>query len=303
MQKGHDQGASARFVFRGTVIAPAVTTLRGEQGAATVRVDEVMEAPSILIAYNGRDVVVVPPARTVLKAGDTHVFHGGGYEFGQGLTVEAVLLEDVTAAPHVAARAAADPKAAANDRRMQQRLQQASVVVAGMVESVRLPRAGAVAAARTATNALASEPGPISEHDPQWREALVTVAQAHKGQPGPRQVVVRFAASDDVRWFKAPKFHPGQTGVFSLHSTEGEPPRPSVRAAAKALAAAKGTRVYCALDPADVQPLEREEDVARLLFAARAFSPKSARRTRATSPAKRRTSRRRAAGRRAKRVR
>src|SRR5262245_59328687 len=206
--KGSDSFATSRFVFRGTVIASAAGA---PPGSATVRVDQVIEAPAILVAYNGRDVVVVPPAGTRLAVGETHLFHGGGYAFGQGLTIEAVQVEDVGAAPRAAALENTwDPRAAAADRRMQQRVQLATAVVSGVGDWVRLPRAAAVAGARTAAAAPPTRTGPISEHDPRWREAVIQVAQVHKGQPGAAQVVVRFAASDDVMWFRAPKFQPGQ---------------------------------------------------------------------------------------------
>jgi len=57
---------------------------------------------------------------------------------------------------------------------------------------------------------------PVTEHDPQWREAVVLVTAVHKGRRVPRSIRVRFPASTDVAWARAPKLHAGQQGTFLL---------------------------------------------------------------------------------------
>ena len=57
---------------------------------------------------------------------------------------------------------------------------------------------------------------PITEHDPQWCEAVVEVTAVHKGRRVPRSIRVRFPASTDVAWARAPKLHAGQQGTFLL---------------------------------------------------------------------------------------
>lgn len=89
-----------------------------------------------------------------------------------------------------------DPRFAASD-----------VVVSGRVSQLR------AAAPRTPRATL---PGPITEHDPQWREAVVKVTAVHKGRQVPRSIRVRFPASTDVAWARAPKLHAGQQGTFLL---------------------------------------------------------------------------------------
>jgi hypothetical protein len=87
------------------------------------------------------------------------------------------------------------------------RLAAADVVVSGRVAEVRaaVPRAtrGTIRA-------------PITEHDPQWQEAVVQVTAVHKGRRVPRSIKVRFPASTDVAWARAPKLHAGQEGTFLL---------------------------------------------------------------------------------------
>ena len=89
------------------------------------------------------------------------------------------------------------------------------MVVAGRVEQVR-PAKLAAAPAR---------PKRISEHDPDWQEAIIQVQDGIKGAQAGDQVVVRFPGSRDVAWVGAPRFTVGQEGTFLLHkdSTTGSP--------------------------------------------------------------------------------
>ncbi|HXU84017.1 MAG TPA: hypothetical protein VN914_21630 [Polyangia bacterium] len=57
---------------------------------------------------------------------------------------------------------------------------------------------------------------PVTEHAPDWHEAVLQVTHAHKGVPAAKEVIVRFPASTDVRWQNTPKLSPGQSGTFVL---------------------------------------------------------------------------------------
>src|SRR4029078_8799757 len=66
---------------------------------------------------------------------------------------------------------------------------------------------------------LPRPPGaPISEHEPEWQEAVVRVHHVARGGRGRRPgiVPIESAASRDVRWAKAPKFGVGQEGLWML---------------------------------------------------------------------------------------
>ena len=99
-----------------------------------------------------------------------------------------------------------------------ERFDAADVVVSGRVTAVRdtpVPNAG------------------ITEHDPLWREATLSVSATHKGARVPKTIRVRFPGSTDVAWAAAPKLQRGQKGVFLLK---------------------RDGAVFTALHPADVQP-------------------------------------------------
>lgn len=58
--------------------------------------------------------------------------------------------------------------------------------------------------------------GPITEHDPDWQEAIIRVESWIKGVQANQDIVVRFPGSLDVAWYEAPKLKVGQEGTFFL---------------------------------------------------------------------------------------
>ena len=110
-----------------------------------------------------------------------------------------------------------------------------------------------------------SPTGPITEHEPQWREAIIQVDEVLKGTHQEKQVVVRFPGSTDVMWHGAPKFEPGQQGYFILHQAESKKSR--TKAAKKQRGKARGAEAepYLALDSADFQPHDERGGVRTIL--------------------------------------
>ncbi|MBV9831348.1 MAG: hypothetical protein JOZ82_07105, partial [Marmoricola sp.] len=138
----------------------------------------------------------------------------------------------------------ADALASQRDVRLNERLAAASAVVVGTVSNTRRSVAAAATSGGTAY---------ISEHDPEWSEAVVAVDSVIKGAAADSVVIV-YPGSIDVAWFRAPKFHAGQRGVFLLHG-QGVP----------GAAAAEYDNVYTALDVPDVLPIEDHPRVRALI--------------------------------------
>jgi len=117
---------------------------------------------------------------------------------------------------------------------------------------------GRVEAVRPATLAAArGRPGPVTEHDADWQEAVIQVESAIKGaKPGDR-VVVRFPASLDVAWHGVPKFSKGQEGTFLLNpdSLSGSP---------KATMGGAQVNAYVALTSQDVLPKQAAQRIRSL---------------------------------------
>jgi hypothetical protein len=98
---------------------------------------------------------------------------------------------------------------------------------------------------------------------------VVQVNSVEKGQHRGRQAVIRFPASDDVRWHLAPKFEPGLEGLFILH----RPRKPTAKRGIAAVTAAatreevENPDAFTALHPADFQPLRKHAEIRTLLKA------------------------------------
>ncbi len=133
------------------------------------------------------------------------------------------------------------------DAQLRQRIEAAEMVIVGRVAAV----------GSATMEALGAPPGPISEHNPNWREAVIDVETAIKGAQAGQRVVVRFPASLDVAWYDTPKFSEGQEGTFILQ-------RDQVSGTATALLAGSEVAAYTALNSLDVLPRQEAERVRAL---------------------------------------
>jgi len=251
-------GDEPRFVFKGTVLklrASAEPAVKASARTAIVRVDEVVRAPEPLAEMAGHDVTVELGGRDALRAGQQAVFYAHGWVFGESLAVYAVDHPRVEAAHVAMVGIGSDPVANLANQDAKARFDRASVVISGQVVSVSLP---------ASANGDGINGEPMSEHAPIWREASIDVHAVHKGRYGAKRAVVRFPASTDVLWHRAPKFQPGQQGFFLLHRAEAAAgPR------GKLAAMPAGARTtFSALHPADFQPFDQPGGVRALVDAA-----------------------------------
>jgi hypothetical protein len=238
--------AKARFVFRGTVQQLNATTIpevRDTSHTAVVRVDQTMQAPKSLRHYTGKEITVRLDDPNQMKAGDEAMFYTDAWLFGNGgVAVRSLGEHDVgtrTAAPLAPG---SDPVTNLEDSDAQAHYDGADLVVSGTVSGVTVPPDAR------------DNRGP-REHDPQWREAVVDVEQVHKGQPT-RQVIVRFPASLDRAWHRAPKLRAGDRGHFLLHGAETGP---LVRGAEEE------PRLYTALHREDFERADHPGPIHRML--------------------------------------
>jgi len=276
--------SDATFIFQGTVKRRGAATLARlpvDARTLVVNVDHVLEAPAALAQLSGHTITVRVAGRPVPAVGQAMIFHTNGWIFGEGVAVRSVR-EEAVRRSHVAMLSrGGDPVEHKRQREVGARFDRADVVVSGRVRLVRLPSepaGGTRRGARVLARAALKPARPASEHDPHWREAVIDVDHVHKGEPRGRQIVITFPASIDVRWYKAPKFEPGQRGTFLAHGTtiEGEGRRPAVSrrmrarvALARAGATAGGRRVYTALSPLDFQPQHEPGGLHALIQARR----------------------------------
>ncbi|MBV8978413.1 MAG: hypothetical protein JO261_01200 [Alphaproteobacteria bacterium] len=118
-----------------------------------------------------------------------------------------MLLATVTPAARSADEAApAGQSQALSDQELHASIASADIVVVGRVSRIQAP----------SVPALTPQHQFVSEHNPDWQEAVIEVQQNLKGAKGASEVAVHFPASPDVAWASYPKFAVGQSGTFLL---------------------------------------------------------------------------------------
>src|SRR5262245_369270 len=224
--------AQATFVFRGVVVELKDRT-------AVVRVVEAIRAPEFLEQYVGSHITVRLSRNEKLSVSEPAVFYTHSVTVGETLVVQSLgHVPDTGTVPH---DDVVDPA-------LRAQLAKADIVITGKVTSVR-----PVPSVPSRPSGGAKVLPPISEHDPKWREATISVTRVESGGQTPPEIVVRFPSSTDVLWSKAPKLHPGQQAVFLLNRVDtGKSP-------------ARKTRTYQALALADVQPIQKVETIRSIM--------------------------------------
>ncbi|MDP9049642.1 MAG: hypothetical protein M3O31_02825 [Acidobacteriota bacterium] len=266
----NDITEDAKFLFIGTVQkldASTLTQVPKNVPTAIVHVDEVLHAPPVLAKTLGKQITVKLAKGTKPKVGEQILFHANGWLFGDTVAVESVKQEKPSLTKTMLAErvSASDPARNLADRELQNRVADADMVVEGEVSSIHLPQTESFVATRTPSSAK-----PVSEHDPQWREAVINVGAVHRGDPQTKQVVVRFPSSTDVQWYRAPKFRTGDRGVWLLHSSKeafaaGKPAKRTATSELTMASPAPGATVYTALSPMDFQPASKLHTVAPVI--------------------------------------
>jgi hypothetical protein len=253
------QGARAALVkqsdiiFIGTVTqvgAVAVPEVPASDRTIVVRVDQVLEKPAAVALTPGDSVTVQTVRAGSLRPGTQATFYTTGWIFGRGVAVREVGHEPGRSPvlATVQEQAVARARLELNDADLKAHIEKAAMVVAGRVEQVR-PAELAAAPAR---------PKRISEHDPNWQEAIIQVEDGIKGAQAGEQVAVRFPGSHDVAWVGTPKFAVGQEGTFVLHvdSTTGSP---------HTMIAGRSVPAYTALHRLDVLPKQDAQRIRSLI--------------------------------------
>jgi len=251
----------ARFVFKGTVQklrASTVPDIKDKSGTVIVRVDEIIHAPEELSYFSGHDITVQLSGRKKVKVGEQNVFHTNSWLFGDSIAVVSLRQEAVgkVSAALDMAMTTGDPVKNLLARDMKERFESADLVVSGRVTSVRLPT-DTVSAVDSASEPLT----PSSEHDPMWHEAVIDVASVHKGDGDQKTVTLRFPSSEDVMWHRAPKFKPGQDGIFMLQKSKIK----EHASAADSAGAIETVEAYTAFSPVDFQPHSHPEEADTLV--------------------------------------
>ena len=242
------------IIFIGTVTKTGAVSFSGvpaSRNTLVVRVDRIIDKPGAVSLAEGKDITVAVEDTAAFHVGTRATFYAEGWVVGEGIAVKE-LAHDLI--PAVSSRLSQGQdearvkrvKQERADAEMKERIDGADMVAVGRVVSVK-PLALATPDHR-----------PITEHNPEWQEATITVETGLKGIASGKQVVVRFPASEDVAHYGAPKFKVDQQGVFILK-------KDTITGTPKAMLGGAQVDAYVVQDRRDVLPKEASSRVRTLM--------------------------------------
>lgn len=244
------------IVFVGTVLKLGAASFAGFPASANtmvVRVEAVLEKPAAVVLRAGDSLTVVAKDVSPFRSGIHGTFYTAGWVYGEGIAVREVgheLPTDPADPPDPGQKKEEEMQArkTVSDAALRANIESANMVVVGQVKEVR------PASIPTAT---AGTTAPITEHDPEWKEAIIHVDSIIKGPASTRDIVVHFPGSIDVSWYDAPKLKVGQEATFFLRVDK-------ISGAPTAMLNNKEVTAYIALNPGDVLSKEEAQRVRAL---------------------------------------
>jgi hypothetical protein len=248
----------ANIIFAGTVSqlgASSFADVPKSPQTIVVRVESVLKKPAAVSLKKGDSVTVEVKDPGAFQPGMTATFYTDGWIFGSGVAVKELSHAMRPSGGKPGRTVGTEEKALGkiegqiSDGELKQRMDAADFVVIARVTDIR---------PWTAPD-IASVPHRVTEHDPDWHDAVIQIESVLKGPKiKKKKLVVRFPQCNDVAWVHAPKFEKHQEGIFFLtkDKTSGAP-----------VALLEGTQVnaYTCLMPGDWLPKSEEGRVRSLL--------------------------------------
>lgn len=243
------------IIFSGTVSQLAATSFPDVPKSAqtiVVKVDSVEKKPAAVSLKKGDSVTVEVKDPSAFQEGTHATFYTDGWIFGSGVAVKElghlVGAAAAESAPAPSAEMKTQSQDQISDQELMDRMKASDFVVVGRVTDVRKwnvpkPKSGA--------------PSRITEHDPDWHEAVVEVQSVLKGgKVKGSKVIVRFPNRNDVAWVSSPKFSKNQRGIFCLNRD---------KSSGATTMGGQQANVYTCLGHGDALPISEEARVRSLL--------------------------------------
>ena len=250
--------AKSSIIFSGTVSQLAATSFADVPKSAqtiVVKVDSVVKKPAAVSLKKGDSVTVEVKDPSAFQEGARATFYTDGWIFGSGVAVKELGHELGAAAAPVQGASPGKPAGQGQDQFSDQelldRMKASDFVVVGRVTDVRKwkvpkPKSGA--------------PSRVTEHDPDWQEAVVEVQSVLKGgKVKGNKVIVRFPNRNDVAWVNSPKFEKNQRAIFCLNRDQAS------GAPTTKYGGGQQVTVYTCLNHGDALPISEEARVRTLL--------------------------------------
>jgi hypothetical protein len=229
------------YIFSGTLVKHFASTMpeyvKGKD-ASIVRVDKVLKASAGHENFEGREITVLlnDGQRGTLKEGSSGVFITKTWLFGNSLAVLAQAIDLENSRMENIQDEIKQYEQNQEYRMLESRVKSADLIVYGKVTRIEdLDPKGQF---------------DETEHDPQYRVAVVIPEGVLKRSGDVDTVKFYFASSDDIRWYRAPKFNTGSEGIFLLQR-------------APELTKNQGTLTL--LHPLDFQERAKMEEIKKML--------------------------------------
>lgn len=243
------------IIFSGTVSQLAATSFADVPKSAqtiVVRVDSVEKKPAAVSLKRGDSVTVEVKDPSAFQEGAHARFYTDGWIFGSGVAVKELGHELGAAAESAPATTAAKPAGPGqdqfSDQELMDRMKASDFVVVGRITDVRK---------WNAPKTKSGAPSRVTEHDPDWHEAVVEVQSVLKGgRVKGNKVIVRFPNRNDVAWVSSPKFAKNQRGIFCLNRDQST---------TSTSMGGQPANVYTCLGHGDALPISEEARVRSLL--------------------------------------
>lgn len=246
------------IVFAGTVSRLGATSFADvpkSPQTIVVRVDSVLKKPPAVSLKKGDDITVEVKDPSAFQEGTQATFYTDGWIFGSGVAVRELAHQIMPGGRAATPAAAAAEKAFVqiqqqiSDQDLRDRVNSADFVVIGRIKEVHswtVPKSAGI-------------PYRITEHNPDWHEAVLQIQSILKGRkPKKNEMVVRFPRSNDVAWANSPKFQKHQQGIFFLKKDQ-------VSGAPTAMLGSSEVDAYTCLRPGDWLPMTDQARVRSLL--------------------------------------
>ncbi|HET8925807.1 MAG TPA: hypothetical protein VFN26_22680 [Candidatus Acidoferrum sp.] len=257
-QASASQAALAKqssIIFSGTVGQLGATSFADVPKSAqtiVVRVDSVLKKPLAVSLKKGDNVTVEVKDPAAFQEGTHATFYTDGWIFGSGVAVKEFghVIEPSSGETNKASGTVENThgQEQISDQELRDRLNSSDFVIIGRVTDVH-----------RWTPPKSSTSYRVSEHDPDWHEAVVEIQSVLKGgKVKGNKVVVRFPQRNDVAWVRSPKFAKNQQGIFCLN-------RDQVSGVPTTKLGGHQVSVYTCLGHGDSLPMSEEARVRSFL--------------------------------------
>ena len=198
------------IVIDGTVTEmgkPSFAAVPKVPNLVVMKITRVLTDPPTISLRTGDQITAVLKDTSTVKVGTELRIQGRIWIVGEGVAVQALAEGPVPPnGGEIEAFAAANSQE--HDNNISSRAAAADLIIVGRIKEIQQPLAAAL------------KQGPISEHDPQWRDAVIEVQSWIKGSAESSSIVVRFPASKDVAFRDYPKFQVGQESTLFLKTAQ-----------------------------------------------------------------------------------